>query len=166
MRCRINKKGQGLTDAVFVIFFIVVLGFMGLITSKIVYQQNENIQKNPRGLNGEQLSTIDGLSKTIPRTFDVGVVIALMVAFLVVIITSLLVEMNVLFFLFGLLYYVASLILIPIAANIYIKAHNLPSLSEVANLLPMTNIIIGNYVVICVVMSSIVLSVLYMRSRG
>lgn len=166
MRCRINKKGQGLTDAVFVIFFIVVLGFMGLITSKIVYQQNENIQKNARGLDSEQLSTIDGLSKTIPRTFDVGVVIALMVAFLVVIITSLLVEMNALFFLFGLLYYVASLILIPIAANIYIKAHNLPSLSEVANLLPMTNIIIGNYVVICVVMSSIVLSVLYMRSRG
>ena len=166
MRCKINKKGQGLTDAVFVIFFIVILGFMGLIISKIVYQQNENIQENARGLNSEQLSTIDGLSKTIPRTFDAGVVIALMVAFLVVIITSLLMEMNVLFFLFGLLYYVASLILIPIAANIYIKAHNLAALSDVADLLPMTNIIMGNYVLICVVMSSVVLSVLYMRSRG
>ena len=160
------KQKQDLSSALFVIFFIVMLAFTGLIISKINLNVNNNIQKNEYGLDDSQLNTLNGLNNTISSSFDVGILIALILAFLVVAITSLLAEANPLFFIFGLVYYIGSLIVIPIAANIYIKIHNLTTMEDVATLLPMTNLVMQNYVLICVLMTSVVLALLYMRSRA
>lgn len=160
------KQKQNISGAIFVIGFIVLLAFGGLIISKMNYNINEKVQSNGYGLPEDKLQIIDDTSTGIMSAFDKGLLIALVLAFLTVAITSLLTSTNPLFFVFGLLYYISSLIIIPIAANIYIKAHNLSSMQEVATALPITNVIMGNYVVICGVMTSIVLVLLYMRSRA
>ena len=160
------RQKQSLSGALFVVGFIVLLAFSGLIISRLNFEVNENIQEKGYGLDENQLNIIDDTSTSITGAFDKGVLIALVLAFLIVAITSLLASTNALFFIFGLLYYIISLITVPIAANIYIKAHNLSSMQEVATALPITNVIMGNYVVICGVMTSIVLVLLYMRSRA
>jgi len=159
------KHKQGLKDFIFIIFFIAIFAFLGLVFAKINSQVNDTVQNGDYGLTVEQLNEIDGLANSIPEAYDQGIIIAFLISFLVLAITSLLLDVNALFFLFGLVQYIFTLIMVPVAANIFIKAYNVESINAVAQSMPMTSLLIQNYVVVNVLLGSMILGLLYMRSK-
>ena len=159
------KHNQGIRELAFLIFFIAVLGFTGLIFAKFNLAVNDKVQADGYGLTVEQQQEVDGLANSIPASYDQGLILALVVSYIILCVSVLLLNTNALFFIFGLGQYVFTVIMIPVAANLFIKAYNVSSINEIASSMPITALLMQNYVLINVLMASVVLVLAYMRSK-
>jgi len=159
------KHNQGIRELAFLIFFIVLLALVGLVFAKINITINDKVQLNSYGLTDEQKGEVNTLAESIPTSYDQGIILGLVVSFIILAVSVLLLNANALFFIFGLGQYIFTIITIPIAANIFIKAYNVESLNAVAAYMPMTALLIQNYVLVNVFLASLVLTLLYARSK-
>jgi len=166
MRNKILKKHYSVTDIAFIAVFIIVISMAALFVVRFYYQLNDYVQNDQVEIGTENKAVIAKLNNNINIGLDYAILALLVTAMLAAGITSLLIDVNPIFFVFGLIYYTLVFIIIPIGANMYLTMQGIDEMAVVSDKLPITYFIMNNYVLIWVVMSGVILVALYGKLRG
>jgi len=160
-----RKKGNAYLDVIIVIILLVVVAIAGVFVKYVFSDINTDFQADPE-LSQEAKDLIQGQETQYPSTIDFIVLFATIFFWIGGIIASYMVDSHPIFmpiaFIFLLFVWMASIYISNFYQELLITD---PEFSATASLFPITNYIMENLLVICILMGCSFLVALYAKSR-
>lgn len=158
------KRKNNIFDILFIMIVIAVVSIFFFIGASIFNKINDNVQSSGF-LNTEDSDTYNRMNIGFIKNVDRGIFLAILASFILLIISALLIEANILYFVVGLGFYVIVAIFSPMIANLVLGFQSTQELATVTAQMPLTTFYYTNFVLINLVLGGLVLILLYAKTR-
>lgn len=159
------KRKNNIFDILFIMIVIAVVSILFFFGVTFFNSINDNVQSSGI-LNTKDADTYNKMNNSFIKNVDRGIFLAVMAAFILLMISALAIEVNILYFIVALGFYIIVAIFSPVIGNLILGFSSSANISVVTAMMPLSNFYYTNFVLINLAMGAIVLILLYAKTRN
>lgn len=157
-------KGQVALDALFIVLFLIVFAFAAFFLAKGYSDINDLIQSDTT-LRNETKTAAANLDSNLPSTLDNAFLLALILLWFMLIVTTLFIDTHPIFFIVTVIVFIVSLAASVLLGNAYVEVMSQAENAAFALSFPVTNWVMNNLLTVILVIGGTTTIALFAKSQ-